>query len=103
MADYIKVDAHKMRRDIEALRQLLEEIPQQIDELEGSMAKLSTLWEGQAWDAFQRQVVADIEYLREVYRMGKEYVESFSEAKRIYQDVEIKVDDEVRGLKLLIF
>lgn len=103
MADYIKVDARKMGRDIDELHELLKEIPRQIDELEDSMAKLSTVWEGQAWDAFQRQVANDIEYLREVYRMGKEYVGSFSDAKRIYQDVEIKVDDEVKSLKLLIF
>ncbi len=98
MADYIRVDTGQMREDSEEIDILVEEIPNQIKELEAVLIELSHTWEGDAHEAFQAQMLADLEYMTDVYRIGKEYVNSFDEARKAYQTAELNVQEEVGTL-----
>jgi uncharacterized protein YukE len=99
MADYIKVNASRMRNDIEEMHKLLGSISGQIDLLEESMIQLETMWQGDAWNAYQIQMRKDIEYLRELFRSGISFEESFREAKDLYQNADLKMNDEVMVLE----
>ena len=84
MSKYLKVSASKMASDVEEMKKLIDELPMRIDEIETSMKKLSSCWEGEAWEAFQNQVNSDISNMNEMYNFLNKYLHVFGNAKGEY-------------------
>ena len=95
MAAFLKVSTERMTSDAREIDNMLETIPQMIDELEAAMGTLSNCWEGAAWDAYQANVAYYVELLTDVYDRMKNYVvkleESSQEYKRAEQDICMKI------------
>lgn len=82
------VSTERMHSDVERIQAQAGEIPIQIRKLEESMQRLHACWKGNARNAFQGQVMADVAYMNEVYQFLTDYLEKLSESGDLYFDAE---------------
>lgn len=100
MADHIKVSASHMKKDIEDLIILKEEIPDAIDRLNEAMSQLASCWDGPAWGQFQRQVASDIQNMHELYEYLSSYMETLDDSREKYIQAELKVWNNARFIMI---
>lgn len=98
MFDGYRVSVPQMEADENEIRTLIQEIPKQIRELESTMHRLQACWEGNARNAFQVEVRADIAFMNEVYQFLVQYLEKMSESGEEYFNAEYQAYKEVHGL-----
>lgn len=88
MGSYIKVSVPRMEETGERLHTGIDKIPQFIHELDEAMKNLGACWSGPAWIGFQQQVESDILNMLDVYNWMREFLETMSQAEKVYGDCE---------------
>ena len=89
-----------MKDEREQLQEEYQKIPTFVHELDASMKKLSTCWEGPAWITFQQQVESDILNMLDLYDWYREYLQNHAEVEKIYGDTEKKTYEMVEDIRI---
>ena len=98
MSNWIRVWVNKMSSDSQRLQELTSTLPQIIEKLRASMDRLSTCWEGTAWEAFQGQVASDVEYMNGLYRFLVNHIERLENSSQKYLEEEQKAYSGANGI-----
>ena len=98
MGNHLKVSVPRMKNDGEKLQKGFESIPQMIEKLDVSMAKLAQCWKGPAHSVFREQVEKDITNMLDVYQWMKKFLEAHGEAQKVYGNCEQKTFDCISGI-----
>ena len=93
--DNFKVDVGKVGKELIEIAEELKHYPHFVEELDDALQELSTYWQGDAWEAFNTQARADIEYLRDVKNFLDRYIETSGQAMDKYSANEEKMINEV--------
>lgn len=98
MADKQRISCNSMKKDAQDLEAALKNIPQTVESIRASMRKLSSCWEGPAWENFQMQINKDIEQMNEIYETVTKLQKNLGQGRNIYLDTETKVNLSFRNL-----
>ena len=88
LADIQRISCKSMQNDAEELEAILKRIPKIIEQLQVSMRKLSSCWNGPAWENFQHQVNKDIQNMNELYENLTELQKALSDGRDVYLKTE---------------
>ena len=91
MSDHIKVSVNRMRSDSDELQELIERLPQAIENLGNTMDALALCWEGPAFVSFQKQVSSDIDNMEKLYRFLSNYISHIETGSQKYLEAEQNV------------
>ena len=93
-----KISCKSMQKDAEELEMVLKNLPQTIEQLQVSMRKLSSCWNGPAWENFQFQVNKDIQNISVLYKDLTELQKSLSESRNIYLQTEFNIYKDIKSI-----
>ena len=100
MNTLIKVSTSSITNDATKIGELINTIPNLLNELEGAMNELSTCWEGTAWQTYQDNLMYYIEMLTEIYTYMKNYVTNLEASSEIYGRAEQNVTATLKLLNM---
>ena len=75
------------------LRQYDSQFKSQVDNLETHELNLSSMWEGQAKDAFHNAFNNDKEYMNQFYVLIEKYCQALEQIARSYEEAEARNTD----------
>lgn len=97
MSSVIKVSSNRISADGKKISEHLETIPKLISEMESSLKKLESCWEGPACTTFHNEVVFEIEQLAEIYKSMENFAAGYEKSSRDYRRAD---QDVITKLKL---
>ena len=100
MDSYLKTSCNKITNDAEKIEELSDSVPKLLKELEATLTKLNSYWEGSAWASYQETCAYYIEVLGEVYEYYEKLIGNMHEASQKYMRAEQDVMDEVDSWSL---
>ena len=95
MANFIKMNANKLKKDGEDVKDLNETIPILVDELQGAMSDLANCWEGPAWAGYQENMAHYIDLLREMYEYMGRFAGNIMQASQDYMRTEQDISADI--------
>ncbi len=98
MSNNIKVSASSMKKDLSHLESETAHLKKEIERLAGLMEALSRCWEGEAWNAYDRQTKENLKQLINVCNMETDFCQTFKQSIYSYQRMEQKVREDVDGI-----
>ena len=100
MADYIEVDFTALEQDIAQLRETITGAQSDIDAMFDTLKELDGRWEGPAHTAFEQQVTEDKQIFDALLDTIRGIVNSMEDAKKMYQQCEAGVRDEIEKISI---
>ena len=89
----IRVTAAQVKSTADQLRQYDSQFKSQVDNLETHELNLSSMWEGQAKDAFHNAFYNDKEYMNQFYVLIEKYCQALEQIARSYEEAEARNTD----------
>ena len=100
MADRLKVSADNMKSDYEQMKEKIDKLDSNANEIIDLLEELNNYYEGPAYDTFRNVVKAGLDQLEQLSKFWKNYINSFQEADKCYKDTERKVYDTVHDIQV---
>lgn len=89
----IRVTAAQVKSTADQLRQYDSQFKSQTDNLETHELQLSSMWEGQAKDAFHSAFNSDKEYMNQFYVLIEKYCQALEQIAQSYEQAEMRNTD----------
>lgn len=89
----IRVTAAQVKSTADQLRQYDAQFKSQTDKLETHELQLSSMWEGQAKDAFHSAFNSDKEYMNQFYVLIEKYCQALEQIAQSYEQAEARNTD----------
>ena len=100
MADKLSVSADRMKADYDAMKDKVDNLVVNSNEILDIVNRLSQVYSGPAYETFKDTMNNGIEQLQALLKFWESYLNTFQEADKTYKDTERKVYDFVHGIKL---
>lgn len=95
----IRVTAAQVKRTSEQLRSYNDHFNKRVGDLVSAEGKLSSMWDGEANDAFHTAFNNDKEYMMQFYNLINRYCEALDNIAAEYEAVEKRAADLARTRK----
>lgn len=99
MADRLKVSADNMKNDHEQMKERVDQLISNANEIRDLVHQLNQYYEGPAYETFKTVMSNGLDKLNELMNFWNNYLNSFEEADKSYKELERKVYDYVHDLK----
>lgn len=96
----IKIDTDQLAGDISAVNEQIDNLNAAKNRVIQSMMEISSMWEGQAHDAFMVQVLNDSQRLAHLIKTMQNMASCLSNAKNQYDGCAEEVRDKIRSICL---
>lgn len=98
MAQKIKMNTEKLKKDCNQFEQGILELEKCLQEMEEGVNALNSIWEGPSHDSFMTKYRKDCQQMEELNKGLRKYLEAMEKAQREYAICESRVEELVRGL-----
>lgn len=99
MSKEFEVSFQSLTRDIETIRQAINYMQLNLKSMFAELKELDAMWDGDANDAFNKQVQIDDEFMQEVCNNLNKLVAAMEQAKAEYRRSEEAVHSTINALR----
>lgn len=100
MADIIETNVDTMEQDIKDMRDVLQQIQQNMNGMFDAVTELDSTWSGPANEAFKRQFLTDKKVFEEICTAVENVIESMENAKYLYRKCEAEIEQEIARISI---
>lgn len=96
----IAVNTNDLQRDINAMKNALDQVKKRTDSMFQEVNALNGMWEGPAHEAFARQFAADYQIMQELQKEVEKLIECMQYADKEYLSCESSITTIINSIRI---
>lgn len=97
---YIEIDTNRLEQDMDTLSSCMERSRQCLKDIADIVGALDGQWEGAANSMFNKRILEEIEFLKEIIKEVAELLECLGYADKEYMECENSVADIIAAVRI---